>query len=125
MILGIGTDIVRIARIEDSLARIGERFAEKLLTQQELAEFRASRAPARLLARRFAAKEAAVKALGTGVAEGIGLSQIGVAHDVLGRPLLCWHGAARARCEQLGVSASWLSISDERDYAVACVVLEG
>ncbi len=125
MILGIGTDIVRIARLEEALARHGRRFAERVLAPAELAELDTSGQPARLLAKRFAAKEAAVKALGTGVREGIALAQIAVTHDALGKPGLAWEGAARARLEALGATGALLTLSDEKEYALAFVVLLG
>lgn len=125
MIIGLGTDLVRVARMEDIVARHGERFAEKVLTADELAEYRTSRYPARLLAKRFAVKEAALKALGTGVQQGLTLAQVGLAHDALGCPRLVWRGAAAERLSALGVTATHVSVSDEREYALAVVIVEG
>lgn len=125
MILGLGTDIVRVARMEEIIARHGERFAEKVLTADELDEYRASRHPARLLAKRFAVKEAALKALGTGVQQGLTLAQVGLGHDALGCPHLILSGAAAARLQALGASVTHVSISDEREYALAVVIVEG
>lgn len=124
MILGLGTDLVRVARMEEIIARHGERFAEKVLTAGELVEYRASRHPARLLAKRFAVKEAALKALGTGVQQGLTLAQVGLGHDALGRPYLILEGAAAARLQALGAGATHVSISDEREYALAVVIVE-
>ena len=125
MILGTGVDLVEIARMEAILARHGRRFAERILTPGELAGFDCSRHQAAFLARRFAAKEACAKAFGTGFRDGLSLRHIGVDHDALGRPLLALTGEAAVRAARLGVCASHLSISDDRAYALAFVVLEG
>ncbi len=125
MILGIGTDIVSIRRMEDLLRRRGERLARRLLSARELEEYRAAPDRAAFLAKRFAVKEATAKALGTGFREGIIKAHIRVRHDALGRPLLELADAAQARATQLGVRESWVSVADERDYATAFVVLAG
>lgn len=124
MIVGIGTDIVDVGRIEAMLGRRGEALAQRLLSATELDAFKVHPAPARFLAKRFAAKEAALKALGTGLRNGIRWADISVAHDALGKPGLCLDGAAQQRAESLGVSACHLSVSDEQRYAVAFVILE-
>lgn len=124
MILGIGTDIVQIARIEQALVRHGERFAQRILAPGEWPSYQQSAKPARMLAKRFAAKEAAAKAFGTGFSGGLSLQHIVIENDALGRPLLSFEGQAQILCEQLGVVASHLSISDEHDYAIAFVTLE-
>jgi holo-[acyl-carrier protein] synthase len=123
MIYGIGTDIVKIDRIHDSLERFGERFAYRLLTDAEGAEYRLSRQPERFLAKRFAAKEAVVKALGVGFREGLAFNQIGVIHDSRGKPELVYRGQALAHTRAAGITQSLLSLADERDYAVAFVIL--
>jgi holo-[acyl-carrier protein] synthase len=124
LITGIGVDIVEIERIEKVHARFGERLARRLLDHEELSEYAASGGKARMLARRFAAKEAASKALGTGFSHGIGPVTIGVRHLEHGRPVIEFSGPAKKRLQQLGVTTSWLSISDEKYYSVAVVVLE-
>jgi holo-[acyl-carrier protein] synthase len=124
MIAGIGVDIVehdRIAQIHD---RYGEKFARRILDDIELDEYRKAPSQVRLLAKRFAAKEAASKALGTGFSDGIALSMICVRHDGNGRPLLEMSAGAAAYASKLGVAVQWLSISDEQNYSVAMVVLE-
>ena len=123
MIYGIGTDIVEIARMQAGLERHGERFARKLLAPAEHAEFGATKRPACFLAKRFAAKEATVKALGTGMRDGIKLADIAVAHDSAGKPVLTCTGYTLALMQRLGINESHLSLSDERDYAVAFVIL--
>ncbi|MDD2916155.1 MAG: holo-ACP synthase [Gallionella sp.] len=124
MIFGIGTDIVEYARIEKMLASHGQRLAEKLLSESELAEFAAHADPARLLAKRFAAKEAFSKAVGSGMRHPVSLRRIGITHDGLGKPVLQFDETLRAYLAQLGISGHHVSISDERDFIVAFVVLE-
>lgn len=121
MIIGIGTDIVSIERMRRALARHGERFARRILAQQELQAYRTARQPASFLAKRFAAKEAAAKAFGTGFRDGLTLRDIIVRNDLLGRPLLEFDGRARGLCDELGVGGHHLSLSDEREYAIAFV----
>ncbi len=127
MIRGVGVDMARVSRLHRGWARYGERFARRILGPAELAAFsaRPGADPARTLAKRFAAKEAAAKALGTGFRDGLWLTHIQVSHDPLGRPGLEFSGPARGVAARAGVRASHLSISDEGDLAVAFVVLEG
>lgn len=122
-IFGIGTDIVRVARMQASLARYGEKFARRILTPNELSEFLQSDRPAHFLAKRFAAKEATAKAMGTGFSKGLTPRQIGVGHEQGGRPVLEYYGNAKALIKKLGISAGHLSIADEEDHAVAYVTL--
>jgi len=124
LIRGIGVDLVRIERMRKALDRFGERFSRRILTNDELADFRHSPQPARFLASRFAAKEACAKALGTGFRAGLSLRHIGVGHDESGKPLLTSTDKATALLREQGVSASHLSLSDEQEHAIAFVVLE-
>lgn len=124
MIAGVGIDLVAVARIERLHARYGERFARRLLAGCEWRDYQAARNPVHLLAKRFAAKEAAAKALGTGIARGIRFNDLWTDHDAAGAPALHWGGKARERAEELGIVHAHLSLSDERDHVVACVVLE-
>ena len=124
MIYGIGTDIVRISRLARDLERFGERFAERILTEAELAEFRASPKPAHFLARRFAAKEAAAKAFGTGFANGLALRHIGVGHDEQGKPKLVFAERALELLRERGIRIAHVSLADEEDHAVAFVTFE-
>lgn len=124
MIFGIGTDIVAYSRIEKIWARYGRRFAARILNERELPEFDTHSAPARLLAKRFAAKEAFAKAVGSGIRPPVTLQRIEITHDGLGKPVLRFDAALHAYLAQLGVSGHHLSISDERDMIVAFVVLE-
>jgi len=123
MIVGIGTDIVRIARFEAMLERHGPRVAERILSADELTEYAGVARPARFLAKRFAVKEAVAKAFGTGFRDGLSLRHIGVQHDALGKPSLRFYERAEELCVQLSVGNSHVSIADEHDYAVAFVML--
>ncbi|CSD54173.1 4'-phosphopantetheinyl transferase [Vibrio cholerae] len=124
MIVGLGTDIAEIERVEKALARSGENFARRILTDSELEQFYASKQQGRFLAKRFAAKEAASKALGTGIAQGVTFHDFTISHDKLGKPLLILSGQAAELASQLQVENIHLSISDERHYAMATVILE-
>ena len=124
MIFGIGTDIVRVARMQQDIERFGDKFAERILTAGELEEYRRDNRRAHFLARRFAAKEAAAKAMGTGFSQGIHLREIGVAHDASGKPLLEFSGAAAQFLTRNGVLRVNVSLADEEDHAVAFVTLE-
>ncbi|MBI3898615.1 MAG: holo-ACP synthase [Gammaproteobacteria bacterium] len=124
MIFGIGTDIVQVVRLQQGLDRFGERFAARILSDNELIEFRDHARPANFLARRFAAKEAAAKAMGTGFRDGLSLRQISVAHDANGKPIVEFSGRALEFVAARKIQAVHLSISDESDYAVAFVIFE-
>jgi holo-[acyl-carrier protein] synthase len=125
MIFGIGTDIVTVARIEAATTRHGAAFAERILTDQELAEYATQAHPARFLSKRFAAKEALAKATGYGLRYPVSLHRITVSHDELGKPIFLFDTELSAHLQQLGITRHHLSISDERDTAVAFVILEG
>ncbi len=124
MIYGIGTDIVELARLEAIWQRNGLRLAERLLSDEELPEFHAHTHPARFLAKRFAAKEAFAKAVGSGLRHPVSLRRIRICHDGLGKPVLQFDPLLRQYLAQLGINAHHLSISDERNMIVAFVVLE-
>jgi holo-[acyl-carrier protein] synthase len=124
MIFGIGTDIVEVSRIEDSLARFGDAFAQRILTEQEWLSFQQSKTQARFLAKRFAAKEAFAKALGTGLRDPATFQNIGVAHDDLGKPVLDLSPVLQTFLDKKGIVQQHLSISDEKALAAAFVVLE-
>ena len=123
MIYGIGTDMVAIARLEAFYRRHGERGLEKLLAPEEREDCRRSQAPARFLAKRFAAKEAFGKALGTGVRAPAILPAIAVVHDQFGKPAFSFAPDLASYLEERGLVAH-LSISDEAEHALAFVVLE-
>lgn len=123
MIIGLGIDLVELARIRRSWERFGLRFAEKILHPVELSML--PRNPVEFLASRFAAKEAAVKALGTGFAAGITVRDVYVASLVSGAPQICFSNGAQERISLLGVTRSHLSLTHARDTAAAVVILEG
>lgn len=124
MIFGIGTDIVEYARIELMWQQYQSRLAERLLSDAELPEYHEHAHPARFLAKRFAAKEAFAKAVGSGLRYPVSLSLISVAHDGLGKPVLQFDPLLCTYLAQLGINGHHLSISDERNMIVAFVVLE-
>ena len=124
MIFGIGTDIVEVSRIEDSLARFGNSFAERILNEAEWQSYMQSNTPARFLAKRFAAKEAFAKALGTGLRGPATFQNIGVTHDDLGKPVLDIAADLQGLLDSKGIRYTHLSISDEKALAAAFVVLE-
>ncbi|MGL5799891.1 MAG: holo-ACP synthase [Plesiomonas sp.] len=123
-VCGLGTDIVEIARIDAVVNRSGERLAQRILTPYELTLYQASTQPVRFLAKRFAVKEAAAKALGTGFRGGIAFNQIEVRTDSLGKPCLYWYADADKQRALLGAVNSYVTIADEKHYAVATVLLE-
>ena len=122
-IKGIGTDIVEIARLERQVEK-SDLLAKRVLTEAEMEIYAAQKFPARYLAKRFAAKEAAVKAIGIGIGNGISWQQLEVRNLESGQPVLSYSGYFAEVCEQMGVTGSHLSIADEQHYAVATVILE-
>jgi holo-[acyl-carrier protein] synthase len=119
----VGTDILRVARIEEVLSRSGERLVRRILTPQEQDEYRASKQPTRLLAKRFAAKEAVAKSLGTGIGRGVSFQDIQIEHDEHGAPKVKLSGGARQVALARGGLRVELSLADELDYVVAFAVL--
>lgn len=130
MIVGLGTDIVEIARIETRIPVAGEkdlytnRLANRVLTPLELEIFIKSSNPARYLAKRFAAKEAAAKALGTGIGRGVSFQHIEISNNDNGAPVVTFSAGAAERLATLGGVRGHLSIADEKHYATATVILE-
>ncbi|WP_088329863.1 holo-ACP synthase [Lacimicrobium sp. SS2-24] len=122
-IIGIGTDIVEISRIEGQLQK-SSRLAERVLTEAELAEWRTHAFQARFLAKRFAAKEATVKAFGTGIGNGVSFRQMEIRHYDSGKPYLHFSGYLEQLSQQWMLSGTFISIADEQHYAMATVVLE-
>ena len=124
MIYGIGTDIVEVARIEASIQQFGDDFAKRILAESEFASYLQSKIKPRFLAKRFAAKEAFSKALGTGLREPATFQNIAVSHDELGKPLLILAPALEAFLQSNNITRTHISISDEKNLATAFVVLE-
>ena len=129
MILGLGSDICDIRRIERSLERFGERFIARVFTatERQKAERRSGRNRAGTYAKRFAAKEACAKALGTGFSRGVFMSDLGVVNLRGGQPTLELHGAAARRLVQLTPAGMQprlsLTMTDEYPYAYASVII--
>ena len=123
MIYGVGTDIVAIKRLQGMWDRHGEKALQRLLAPKEMADFVKAADKGRFLAKRFAAKEAFSKALGTGIRPPAVLSAIAVSHDELGKPILDFCGQLAELIKNQGLTAHH-SISDEADYAIAYVILE-
>lgn len=120
-IKGIGTDIVSVHRIAAVLAR-NPKFAHRVLSVNELERFHQHAKPVAFLAKRWAAKEAAAKALGTGIGQ-VSFQHIHIGHTAAGQPTLSFTEHAQHRAELLGVNQTHISLSDERDYAIAYVIL--
>jgi holo-[acyl-carrier protein] synthase len=124
MIHGIGVDLVRVQRLNDMLDRHGERLARRILAPEEMAEYAVATDRHRFLAKRFAAKEAFAKAVGTGLRAPVSLSAIHIGHDALGRPeFRCATELADWLAER-GIARVHLSISDEHEHVVAFAVAE-
>ncbi len=123
-IIGLGTDIVEIERVEKALSRSGDAFAERILSSFELEKYRSLKQKGRFLAKRFAVKEAASKALGTGIAHGVTFHDFTVSNDSNGKPLLSLSGKALEIFQLNNASHIHLTISDERHYALATVIFE-
>lgn len=125
MIAGIGTDLAAVARFAAMIERQGaERVAKRFLAESERDDFLSQHEPARFLAKRFAAKEALSKALGTGVRAPVLLTAIAVTHDELGKPMFAFTPELAAWVAERGITQLHLSISDEQDHALAFVVAE-
>lgn len=125
-IIGIGTDIVSTVRIKSLWERYGLAFAKRILAKSELEDLPKAKDPVGFLAKRYAAKEAVAKALGTGFQpQGFWLTDIAVKNDVLGRPHLSFSEKAQIDIDRCKVQISHLSLSDEREFAIAFVILEG
>jgi len=124
VIYGIGQDVVEIERMARAWQRFGARFARRILASSEWPEFEAAAQPPRFLAKRFAAKEAFAKALGTGIRPPATLSNIAIDHDAYGRPSLRLAPELAAFIAARGVVSHHLSISDERTMAVSVCVLQ-
>ncbi len=123
-IFGIGTDIVSIARIRRIWDRYGQTFAGRILSPHELADLSSVSNPVAFLAKRYAAKEALAKALGTGFGpQGVMLKEIGIHNDDLGRPHLHFTGRTAMELSKRAINESHVTLSDERDYAIGFVIL--
>ncbi|QNI37790.1 holo-ACP synthase [Edaphobacter albus] len=125
MILGVGTDMIEISRIQLSIDQFGERFLHRVFTPGEIAYCqRKKKHAAESFAARFAAKEAGAKALGTGISRGITWKEIEVQREPSGRPTLHLTGRAQERAQELGIARLSLSLTHSRDLALAVVIAE-
>ncbi|MGD8376217.1 MAG: holo-ACP synthase [Acidobacteriota bacterium] len=124
-LIGIGVDLVEVARLDRALRQHGERFVARVYREEEARYCRDGARPVERFAVRFAAKEAVMKALGTGWAAGVGFQQIEVVRDGGGAPSIRLHGEARRRAEAMGVQDVAISLSHTASCAVAFVVCRG
>jgi len=124
MIVGMGTDLAEIARIEHSIERFGQRFLERVFTPAEIAYCMRKKSFGESFAARFAAKEAAAKALGTGISHGVGWLELEVRREPSGKPALAMTGRAAEIAAALGVFRSAISLTHTRGMAMAVVILE-
>jgi len=122
-IKGIGTDLLDQNRIASIVEKQGERFAKRILTNEELVVWASRNYSVNYLAKRFAAKEAISKALGTGIAQGIGFQQMTITSDTSGKPIVVLSGQALIRARELGGEQVMLSLSDEGEMILAFAVL--
>lgn len=123
MIAGIGTDVVQVLRLQRALERQPKRLPKRLLASSEREQFDLNKNKARFLAKRFAAKEAVLKALGTGL-RGMSWQDIAISHSDLGQPMVQLSGPALIKAQERSITRWHLTISDEQDYAVAFAIAE-
>lgn len=123
MIYGVGTDICELVRIQQTLNRFGDHFVRRLLMDEERTLFERNKRPARFLAMRFAAKEATVKAMGTGFAHGVWIRDVGVVNNAWGRPEVIFSERGREVCDKLGIGDAHVSLSDDAGLIVAFAVV--
>ena len=123
MIYGIGIDVLEARRMQATFRRWGERFVDRLLLPAERAQFERTRRPERYLAMRFAAKEAVVKAMGTGFAHGMWIRDVGVVQNAWGKPELVWSARGERLRRRLGIGEGHVTLTDEAGLVVAVAVL--
>jgi holo-[acyl-carrier protein] synthase len=124
MIFGIGTDIVAVKRMDDLHARYGGKLAERVLAPEEWGDYAEAANKEHFLAKRFAAKEAFAKAVGTGMRSPVSFTTISVVHNDQGKPGFIYSPELSAWIKSRGIHAMHLSLSDEQEYVVAFVVAE-
>ena|ERR1039458_6100285 len=124
MVVGVGTDLMEIARIHQSIDRFGERFLRRVFTAREIQYCQRKKNAAESFAARFAAKEAGAKALGTDISRGVSWLELEVSREPGGRPTLELSGRAAERAREIGVASVSLSLTHSKDIALAVVVME-
>ena len=124
MIFGVGTDIVEYSRVQETYNRFGERFVDRLLMDEERELFEKNKMPVRFLAMRFAAKEATVKAMGTGFAHGVWIRDVGIVNNDWGRPEIIWSQRGQKVCDDLGIGEGHVSLTDDGGLVIAFAVVE-
>ncbi|MRN37497.1 holo-ACP synthase [Neisseria sp. CCUG17229] len=124
MIYGIGTDIVSLKRIIRLNKKFGQAFAERILSPEELMEFPQAGKPVNYLAKRFAAKEAFAKAVGTGIRGAVSFRNIGIGHDEMGKPEFFYAPVLEKWLKEQGIGHVSLSMADEEDTVLAFVIAE-
>ena len=124
MIIGLGSDLCNIERIQNSLDRFGEKFLRRVFTEGEIEYSMSMKFPARHLAARFAAKEAVSKAFGTGIGKAMGWRNIDIRKKKSGEPFLVFSGPAQELAAKRGVASALITLSHTDRHAMACVVLE-
>jgi holo-[acyl-carrier protein] synthase len=125
MILGVGIDIIEVARIRASHERFGGRFLERILLPDEISYCLSHRTPGPFLAARFAAKEAIAKAFGTGIGAQLGWRDMEIGHKDSGQPYVVLHGKGQRLLAERHGQAVFISLSHTQDHAAAVAVLEG
>jgi holo-[acyl-carrier protein] synthase len=123
VIFGVGIDILQAERVTTVFLKYGEHFARRILMSEEMELFTGQKRPERFLAMRFAAKEAIVKAMGTGFSNGMWLRDTGVIPNRYGRPEIIFSARGRRKCEQLGIGDGHLTLSDEAGLVVAVAIM--
>jgi holo-[acyl-carrier protein] synthase len=123
MIFGVGIDVLKMDRVVALYRRYGDKFSQRILMSEELDLLTAYRQPERFLAMRFAAKEAIVKAMGTGFANGMWLRDAGVVPNRFGRPEIIFSERGKRKCSELGIGDGHLTLSDEAGLVVAVAIL--
>ncbi len=122
-ILGIGTDIVELERISALLERFGQKFVHRILTIDEQKSFEGSSNPVSYLAKRFAAKEAVAKALGTGIGQTLAFNEISVTNLPSGQPTVSFIGRSKETVDKRNIKEVMISLSDEKAFALAFVII--
>ena len=123
MIFGVGIDVLEARRMHDTYARFGSHFVDRLLLPQERAQFERTQRPERFLAMRFAAKEAIVKAMGTGFAHGMWIRDVGVVQDAWGKPEVIYSQRGERVRRRLGIGEGHITLTDEAGLVVAVAIL--